>query len=82
MEKINSKLFVQNCYIMQENARLRKKAEQLNQENQQLLNELKNRLTKQQRSGNMQEGANNSMMADHYLSSSSNNPNGQNSTNN
>ncbi|PHT37446.1 hypothetical protein CQW23_21019 [Capsicum baccatum] len=45
MERINSKLYLQNCYIMAENERLRKKAELLNQENQQLLSELKHRLS-------------------------------------
>ncbi|XP_057777868.1 protein LITTLE ZIPPER 3 isoform X2 [Salvia miltiorrhiza] len=44
MEKLNSKLYLENCYIMQENERLRKKAELLNQENQALLTELKQRL--------------------------------------
>lgn len=44
MEKVNSKLYLENCYIMQENERLRKKAELLNQENQALLNQLKQRL--------------------------------------
>lgn len=44
MEKLNSKLYMENCYIMQENERLRKKAELLNQENQALLQELKQRL--------------------------------------
>ncbi|KAL7137390.1 hypothetical protein ABFS83_10G088600 [Erythranthe nasuta] len=44
MEKLNSKLYLENCYIMQENERLRKKAELLNQENKALLNELKQRL--------------------------------------
>lgn len=46
MDRINSKLYLQNVYIMAENERLRKKAEILNQENQQLLNELKHRLSK------------------------------------
>nr|GLL46292.1 protein LITTLE ZIPPER 3 [Ipomoea trifida]GMD86849.1 protein LITTLE ZIPPER 3 [Ipomoea batatas]GMD88183.1 protein LITTLE ZIPPER 3 [Ipomoea batatas] len=41
MEKINSKLYMENCYIMAENERLRKKAEVLNKENQALLKELK-----------------------------------------
>ncbi|KAG5584064.1 hypothetical protein H5410_044498 [Solanum commersonii] len=45
MDRINSKLYLQNCYIMAENERLRKKAELLNQENQQLLSELKHRLS-------------------------------------
>ncbi|PKU80180.1 hypothetical protein MA16_Dca011925 [Dendrobium catenatum] len=41
MERINSKLYMQNCFIMQENERLRKKAQLLNQENQELLSKLK-----------------------------------------
>ncbi|KAK9734274.1 hypothetical protein RND81_04G127900 [Saponaria officinalis] len=41
MERVNTELYMQNCYIMKENERLRKKAEVLNQENQQLLSELK-----------------------------------------
>ncbi|KAL8500770.1 hypothetical protein ACS0TY_020380 [Phlomoides rotata] len=44
MEEVNSKLYMENWYMMQENERLRKKAELLNQENQSLLNELKQRL--------------------------------------
>ncbi|PON42459.1 hypothetical protein PanWU01x14_282170 [Parasponia andersonii] len=46
MERLNSKLYLQNCYIMKENERLRKKAQLLNQENQQLLSELKQKLSK------------------------------------
>ncbi|CAA2989880.1 protein LITTLE ZIPPER 3 [Olea europaea var. sylvestris] len=46
MERLNSKLYLENCYIMKENERLRKKAELLNQENQALLNELKQKLSK------------------------------------
>ncbi|KAK3445591.1 protein LITTLE ZIPPER 3 isoform X2 [Eucalyptus grandis] len=42
MERLNSDLYLQNCYIMQENERLRKKAQLLNQENQALLSQLKN----------------------------------------
>ncbi|XP_010271695.1 PREDICTED: protein LITTLE ZIPPER 4 [Nelumbo nucifera] len=41
MERINSRLYLQNCYIIQENERLRRKAQLLNQENQALLSELK-----------------------------------------
>ncbi|KAL7096642.1 hypothetical protein ACP275_10G091600 [Erythranthe tilingii] len=52
MEKLNSKLYLENCYIMQENERLRKKAELLNQENQALLNELKQRLAAAAAAGN------------------------------
>ncbi|KAL3642673.1 hypothetical protein CASFOL_013488 [Castilleja foliolosa] len=44
MDKVNSKLYFENFIIMQENERLRKAAELLNQENQTLLNELKQRL--------------------------------------
>ncbi|KAF9599375.1 hypothetical protein IFM89_036861 [Coptis chinensis] len=46
MERLNSKLLLQNCYMIQENERLRKKAQVLNQENQQLLQELKQKLSK------------------------------------
>ncbi|KAK3015038.1 hypothetical protein RJ639_005563 [Escallonia herrerae] len=45
MEKFNSELYLQNCQIIQENERLRKKAEMLNQENQVLLSELKQKLS-------------------------------------
>jgi hypothetical protein len=43
MERLNTKLYLQNCYIMRENERLRKAAKLLNQENQALLSELKQR---------------------------------------
>lgn len=46
MERLNSELYYQNCHIMKENERLRKKAQLLNQENQQLLSELKKKLSK------------------------------------
>lgn len=46
MEKLNSQLYLQNCHIIQENDRLRKKAQRLNQENQALLSELKEKLNK------------------------------------
>ncbi|GLT57058.1 hypothetical protein SLA2020_300590 [Shorea laevis] len=46
MDKANSQLYWQNYHIIQENERLRKKAQQLNQENQVLLSELKQKLTK------------------------------------
>ncbi|KAF6165978.1 hypothetical protein GIB67_012875 [Kingdonia uniflora] len=45
MDRMNSKLYLQNCYIIQENERLRKKAQLLNQENQALLSELKQKLS-------------------------------------
>ncbi|KAL8216891.1 hypothetical protein R6Q57_023728 [Mikania cordata] len=45
MERLNSKLYMENCLIMQENEKLRKKAQVLNQENQALLSQLKQRLT-------------------------------------
>lgn len=41
MEKLNSELYLQNCYIIQQNEMLRKKAQKLNKENQALLYELK-----------------------------------------
>ena len=41
MEKLNSELYVRNCQIFEENEKLRRKAQQLNQENQALLSELK-----------------------------------------
>ncbi|KAL9225545.1 hypothetical protein vseg_001454 [Gypsophila vaccaria] len=44
MERLNTELYMENCYIMKKNERLRKKAQVLNQENQQLLTELKHRL--------------------------------------
>ena len=51
MERLNTKLYLQNCYIMKENERLRKKALLLNQENQALLSELKHRLAKSAAAG-------------------------------
>ncbi|XP_057970552.1 protein LITTLE ZIPPER 4 [Malania oleifera] len=44
MERLN-KLYMQNCYIIQENEKLRKKAQLLNQENQQLRSELNQKLS-------------------------------------
>ncbi|RWW18700.1 hypothetical protein GW17_00017296 [Ensete ventricosum] len=41
MERLNTKLYLRNCYILKENERLRKKAQLLNQENQALLSELR-----------------------------------------
>lgn len=52
MEKLNSDLYLQNCYIIQENERLRKRAQQLNQENQALLAEMKEKLPKTSSSSN------------------------------
>ncbi|KAK4835319.1 hypothetical protein QYF36_008250 [Acer negundo] len=46
MEKLNAKLFLENYSIIQENEKLRRKAHQLNQENQALLSELKQKLSK------------------------------------
>ncbi|KAJ6992819.1 uncharacterized protein [Populus alba] len=67
MERLNSKLYLQNCYIMKENERLRKKAQLLNQENQALLSELKQKLSKPNSKGN----APNDTIPDLNLSSSS-----------
>ncbi|CAD5171271.1 protein LITTLE ZIPPER 4-like [Musa acuminata AAA Group] len=46
MERLNTKLYLQNCYIVKENERLRKNLQVLNQENQDLLSELKQKLAK------------------------------------
>ncbi|XP_022744969.1 protein LITTLE ZIPPER 3-like [Durio zibethinus] len=64
MERLNSNLYLHNCYIMKENERLRKKAQVLNQENQALLSELKQKLSKANSKGNSAKDLN--------LSSSSN----------
>ncbi|PQQ21967.1 hypothetical protein Pyn_26423 [Prunus yedoensis var. nudiflora] len=45
MEKLNSQIHLQNCYIIRQNEMLRKKAQVLNQENQALLSELKQKLS-------------------------------------
>ncbi|KAK9072822.1 hypothetical protein SSX86_009257 [Deinandra increscens subsp. villosa] len=45
MERLNSKLYIENCMIMQENEKLRNKAQLLKQENQALLSQLKQRIT-------------------------------------
>ncbi|KAL7613720.1 hypothetical protein Lser_V15G08245 [Lactuca serriola] len=45
MEKLNSELYLRNCRIIQENERLRKRAQQLDKENQALLTELKQKLS-------------------------------------
>uniref|UniRef100_A0A7N0TGQ8 Uncharacterized protein n=1 Tax=Kalanchoe fedtschenkoi TaxID=63787 RepID=A0A7N0TGQ8_KALFE len=46
MERLNSELYLKNCYILRENERLRKKAQLLNQENQALLSEIKQKFSK------------------------------------
>ncbi|KAJ0259692.1 Protein LITTLE ZIPPER 3 [Hirschfeldia incana] len=61
MEKLNSKLYLQNCYIIKENERLRKKAQILNQENQQLLLELKQKLSKTKNPNGSNHGSNNNL---------------------
>ncbi|CAD6258230.1 unnamed protein product [Miscanthus lutarioriparius] len=43
MERVNTSLCVENLLIMQENERLRRQAQQLDQENKALLAELKQR---------------------------------------
>ncbi|KAK9985788.1 hypothetical protein SO802_030739 [Lithocarpus litseifolius] len=69
MDRLNSKLYLQNCYIMKENEKLRKKAQLLNQENQALLSELKQKLTK---GSNPKNNAPNNNIPDLNLNSSSN----------
>ncbi|CAL9102186.1 unnamed protein product [Musa acuminata var. zebrina] len=52
MERLNTKLYLQNCYIVKENERLRKNLQVLNQENQALLSELKQKLAKSSATSN------------------------------
>ncbi|CAN6814240.1 unnamed protein product [Brassica oleracea var. botrytis] len=59
MERLNAKLYLQNCYIVRENERLRKKAEILNQENQQLLIELNQKLSKTKDPNESKQGSSN-----------------------
>ncbi|KAK7345356.1 hypothetical protein VNO77_15959 [Canavalia gladiata] len=70
MERLNSKLYLQNCYIMKENERLRKKAQLLNQENQALLSELKQKLSK----GNQKANAPNTILDLSLSSNGTQNP--------
>ncbi|PRQ43866.1 protein LITTLE ZIPPER 4 [Rosa rugosa] len=74
MERLNSKLYLQNVYIMKENERLRKKAQLLNQENQALLSELKQKLSKP----NKANGASNTVPDLNLNLSSTNNNNSNN----
>ncbi|KQJ92208.1 hypothetical protein BRADI_4g42250v3 [Brachypodium distachyon] len=48
MDRVNSNLYLQNLCIMEANERLRRKAQQLDQENKQLLAELKLKQQQQQ----------------------------------
>jgi hypothetical protein len=68
MERLNAKLYLQNCYIMKENERLRKAALLLNQENQALLSELKHRLAKSAAGGGVGGSNNNSAAAANRVS--------------
>ncbi|KAG2686582.1 hypothetical protein I3843_09G012300 [Carya illinoinensis] len=70
MERLNSKLYLQNCYIMKENEKLRKKAQLLNQENQALLSELKQKLS----NGNTKNNATDNIPDLNLSSSSTQNP--------
>ncbi|TKY61999.1 LITTLE ZIPPER 4 protein [Spatholobus suberectus] len=72
MERLNSELYFQNCHIMKENERLRKKAQLLNQENQALLSELKKKLSK----GNAKTNSPNTILDLNLGSSSGQNPSG------
>ncbi|KAM0992799.1 hypothetical protein ACFX2J_008430 [Malus domestica] len=80
MERLNSKLYLQNCYIMKENERLKKKAQLLNQENQALLSELQQKLSKSTSSKAKANAAAGNTLPDLNLSSSST-PNANGSTN-
>ncbi|KAA3455200.1 protein LITTLE ZIPPER 3 [Gossypium australe] len=77
MERLNSNLYLQNCYIMKENERLRKKAQVLNQENQALLSELKQKLSK---ANNNSKGKNSANTIPDLNLSSTSNPNPSNSS--
>lgn len=77
MERLNTELYYQNCHIMKENERLRKKAQLLNQENQELLSQLKQKLSN---GGNESKINASNNMLDLNLGSSSA-QNGSNSTN-
>ncbi|GAU31771.1 hypothetical protein TSUD_22170 [Trifolium subterraneum] len=79
MERLNSKLYLENCMIMKENERLRKKAQLLNEENQQLLSELKQKFSKSG-NNNQKENGPNTILDLGGLSSSSGqkNPNSSN----
>ncbi|XP_066318536.1 protein LITTLE ZIPPER 4-like [Miscanthus floridulus] len=68
MERLNTKLYLQNCYIMKENERLRKAALLLNQENQALLSELKHRLAKSAAGGGGGGGSNSNVAAANRVS--------------
>jgi hypothetical protein len=51
MERVNRSLCLENLLMMQENERLRRKAQQLDQENKALLAELKQRQQQQHQGG-------------------------------
>ncbi|KAF7818779.1 protein LITTLE ZIPPER 3 [Senna tora] len=68
MDRVNSELYLQNCYIMKENEKLRKKAELLNQENQALLSQLQQKLSK----GNAKGNSSSNTILDLNVSSDSN----------
>ncbi|WOG98318.1 hypothetical protein DCAR_0417659 [Daucus carota subsp. sativus] len=70
MERLNSKLYMENYYIMQENEKLRKKAQLLNQENQALLSELKQRLSQANNNNNNQNDNNAPNIPDLNISTS------------
>lgn len=78
MERLNTELYYQNCHIMKENERLRKKAQLLNQENQELLSQLKQKLSNGGGGNSKNNGSNN--MLDLNLGTSSS-QNGFNSSN-
>ncbi|KAL5978543.1 Protein LITTLE ZIPPER 4 [Asimina triloba] len=59
MERLISDLYLQNWYILQGNERLRKIAQRLNHENQTLMSELKQKLSKSGANPNL-NGANSS----------------------
>ncbi|CAI0410625.1 unnamed protein product [Linum tenue] len=73
MEKINSQLYLENCYILQQNEKLRRKAQQLNQENQALLNELQSKLSSSKGQNNNEDHGSTSSSSKSDVVNSSNN---------
>ncbi|CAM8965186.1 unnamed protein product [Rhodiola kirilowii] len=49
MERINSELYLKNCYMLRENERLRLTMQMLNQENQALRSELNQRMSQKKK---------------------------------
>ncbi|WOG91106.1 hypothetical protein DCAR_0310354 [Daucus carota subsp. sativus] len=74
MERINSELYIENCYIMQENEKLRKKAQLLNKENQALLSKLKQKLGRTNNTQNPDQSPDPNVPKFNLCTKASNNP--------